>query len=110
MDSFMDLGPERKLDFLVQETGMSTSRSINVSDKTIRQTVKSPTSKNPLSLSKRNTVAGAPTMKMEKYKSIKQLKKEEKYAQKLKDFKQEVLQGIEDMLEDIDSVFIEISR
>ncbi len=41
---------------------------------------------------------------------MKQLKKEEKYAQKIKDFKQEVLQGIEDMLEDIDSVFTEISR
>jgi hypothetical protein len=44
-------------------------------------------------------------LKMEKQKSTKQLKKEEKYVQRLKDFKQEVLQGIEDMLEEIDGVF-----
>jgi hypothetical protein len=49
-----------------------------------------------------NTVA-IPTM--DKKKSSKQIRKEEKYVQKLKDFKQEVLQGIEDMLDEIDSVF-----
>lgn len=100
------------MDFAIADTGMSTSRSIQINNPnaTTRASAKTPSSKNPLSLSKRNTMTAAGQLKMEKQKSIKQLKKEEKYAQRLKDFKQEVLQGIEDMLEDIDGVFLEISR
>jgi len=79
-------GGLRKLDFAIADTGMSTSRSIQVNNPN-RASSKTPSSKNPLSLSKRNTMTAAGQLKMEKQKSTKQLKKEEKYAQKLKDFK-----------------------
>ena len=76
------------MDFAIADTGMSTSRSISINNPQ-RATAKTPSSKNPLALAKRNTMTQA-ALKMEKQKSSKQLKKEEKYAQKLKDFKLEV--------------------